>query len=143
MQLRPIIRSFFLSELGDGSNTFAWYDNWCSLGSLDALLTPRTITSGGFSLQARMNDICVNMQLQWPAQWLTLYPMLTNITLVLNVNASDKICWKVGNEVQEYSSMNAWQGISTRDTEVTWAEACVVCLLYSKTCVPYVVSYVW
>ena len=85
-----------------------------------------------------MQDISVNNQVEWPSQWLNSFPTLSTINPALNVNSSDKICCKFGNEVQEYSAMNAWHGIRSRDVEVSWGK-----LVWSAYCIPKHAFLMW
>ncbi|KAK1441078.1 hypothetical protein QVD17_06915 [Tagetes erecta] len=52
-ELRPVVKPFFWSTLGDGSNTYAWFDTWCNLGSLDTYLSPRMIANGGYDIKTK------------------------------------------------------------------------------------------
>ncbi|KAK1427997.1 hypothetical protein QVD17_16800 [Tagetes erecta] len=138
LQLRSVVRNFFWSELGDGSNTFAWYDNWCSWGSLDKLLTPRMIANGGFSLKDKVKDIWVNNQIAWPSAWVNIYPILNTIRISINYNARDRIWWRVGNENHEFSAYSVWQAIRPREEEVDWGK-----VIWSSHCVPRHAFLMW
>ncbi|XP_021996030.1 uncharacterized protein LOC110893223 [Helianthus annuus] len=103
LQLRPLIRSFCWSKLGNGRDTSVWYDNWSGISPLSSFLSSRTITREGFSLQATVADLSSNGSWLWPAAWRDTYPVLIQLDQVQrDANNQDCLLWKDGDEVWEF-----------------------------------------
>lgn len=64
LQLRPLIQSFFQYQIGDGSTTSLWYDNWHPLGPLVAKYGTRIIYDSSLTEGATVSDI-LNSNSQW------------------------------------------------------------------------------
>ncbi|XP_022042323.1 uncharacterized protein LOC110944990 [Helianthus annuus] len=123
LQLRPLIRNFIWSKLGNGSNTSAWFDWWSHLDPLGNFLTPRTISNAGFSIKSTVQEICDNGSWRWPEAWRDSYPVLIQLdNLQLESSRSDKLLWNDGNDLADYSSSRAWHSIRERAEEVDWTK---------------------
>ncbi|XP_035830773.1 uncharacterized protein LOC118480171 [Helianthus annuus] len=108
LQLRPLIRSYIWTSLGDGRSTSAWYDTWCPLGPLGDFLTPRTITNAGFRLDDSVANIHVNGVLQWPTAWRDLFPVLIQLDHVQMVASKrDLVQWQVWVMVRHKAGMDS------------------------------------
>ncbi|XP_022024386.1 uncharacterized protein LOC110924699 [Helianthus annuus] len=123
LQLRPLIRSYIWSNLGNGSNTSAWFDWWSHLGPLGNFLTPRIISNAGFSIKSTVQDIRDNGSWRWPEAWRDSYPVLIQLdNIQLDPSRSDKLLWNDGNDLDDYSSSRAWHSIRERAEEVDWTK---------------------
>ncbi|GJX41809.1 hypothetical protein Tco_0256799 [Tanacetum coccineum] len=57
LKLRPIIRKFIWSKIGNGRNTSLWFDTWADFEPLAAQISPRDIVRSGLSLQSKVQDV--------------------------------------------------------------------------------------
>lgn len=55
--IREKVRPFFVSRLGDGRDSFPWFDQWSKIGNLTKLIYYRQISNAGFRLQDNVADI--------------------------------------------------------------------------------------
>ncbi|GJX35552.1 hypothetical protein Tco_0247109 [Tanacetum coccineum] len=62
LQLREHVKPFFWSCIGNGMNTFLWYDMWSSHCPLSRFMTPRDIAWEGYSIQTRVADLLLLMR---------------------------------------------------------------------------------
>ncbi|GKC09103.1 hypothetical protein Tco_1000713, partial [Tanacetum coccineum] len=54
LQLRPLIRDFIWSCIGDGSKTSMWFDKWCAASPLYNIISSRDIARAGFSRASKL-----------------------------------------------------------------------------------------
>nr|GEX46926.1 hypothetical protein [Tanacetum cinerariifolium] len=57
LQVRSLVCPFFWSQIRDGKNTFAWFDNWSAVSPLSNLILNRDIYRAGLGRDARVSDI--------------------------------------------------------------------------------------
>nr|GEU65982.1 hypothetical protein [Tanacetum cinerariifolium] len=69
LKLRPLIRHFIWHKTGDGSGTLVWFDRWCELSPLAAIITSRDIFREGFSSNSKVCDLMHNGGFLWPPCW--------------------------------------------------------------------------
>ncbi|XP_022003579.1 uncharacterized protein LOC110901032 [Helianthus annuus] len=80
--------------------------------------------NGGFNHKSKVADIWINGRWGWPIQWMNRTPALTNIgPCNLWEEMQDKICWKVGDKIMDFSNSAVWQTTRTREEEVPWSES--------------------
>ncbi|GJV62569.1 hypothetical protein Tco_1473397 [Tanacetum coccineum] len=60
LKLRPTIRRFIRSRIGNGMETSIWFDSWTDLDPLANRITPRDIARAGLSLQSKVKDVIVH-----------------------------------------------------------------------------------
>nr|GEU39736.1 hypothetical protein [Tanacetum cinerariifolium] len=122
LQLRDIMRPFFLVKLGNGNSTSLWYDNWCSSSPLINYLTPRDISREGFLLMNTVADLVSNGTWSWPQSWLLKAPDLGLITCPALVSSvADLWQWRDRNgNISSFSVAKAWHGLKTRDKMRQW-----------------------
>nr|GFB41901.1 reverse transcriptase domain, reverse transcriptase zinc-binding domain protein [Tanacetum cinerariifolium] len=91
LKLRPLIRHFIWHKIGDGSDMLVWFNRWCELSPLAAIVTSRDIFRERFSLNSKVSDLMRNGGFLWPPCWSSKYPSLFSIpspTLVPNSSDS-------------------------------------------------------
>ncbi|XP_071739961.1 uncharacterized protein [Rutidosis leptorrhynchoides] len=91
LQIRPMVRKFFIYRLGNGKTASAWFDEWCVLGPLCELISLVDINNAGFSKQAKVSDIVVSSGFNWPHNWLAKYPLLATVQAPYLNNMEDKL----------------------------------------------------
>nr|GEY09681.1 reverse transcriptase domain, reverse transcriptase zinc-binding domain protein [Tanacetum cinerariifolium]GEY15899.1 reverse transcriptase domain, reverse transcriptase zinc-binding domain protein [Tanacetum cinerariifolium] len=79
LKLHPLIRHFIWHKIGDGSGTLVWFDRWCELSPLAAIVTSRDIFRDGFSSNSKVYDLMRNGGFLWPPCWSSKYPSLFSI----------------------------------------------------------------
>ncbi|XP_022041032.1 uncharacterized protein LOC110943603 [Helianthus annuus] len=115
------MRNFVWSEIGNGSNTSAWFDTWCDLGSLGDFLSPRTINNAGFNLESKASDVYSNNTWRWPVAWRDTYPVLNQLDqLAINPNKPDILMWRHGDDINEFSTSCVWNSIRYSEPEIAW-----------------------
>ncbi|XP_022024390.1 uncharacterized protein LOC110924702 [Helianthus annuus] len=139
LQLRPIVRKFFWSEIGNGSATSAWHDNWSEIGPLDQFLSPRMIASAGFNMESKVSDVYSDSSWRWPVAWRDLYPVLIQLDgISLQPNKSDKVLWRQGNQKHVFSSSRVWDSVRYHAVEVEWCR-----LVWFGQCIPRHAFLLW
>ncbi|KAJ0833348.1 putative RNA-directed DNA polymerase [Helianthus annuus] len=137
--LRPLIRQHVWSQIGNGNNTFAWFDLWSTIGPLCNFLTPRVITREGFSLNAKVADVYTEGSWLWPDAWRDTYPVLIQLDLMQrNLNNQDRLLWRDDDKLNEYSSSGVWNSVRAREQEVNWAS-----IVWFSQCVPRHAFLMW
>ena len=132
LQLRPIVRQFVWTKIGDGRSTSLWFDKWNSAGPLSLHISCRDIARAGLYLDSSVADVIEDESWTWPAQLLHKYPLLATISPPLLVNHPDSLIWcnQDGKELG-YSASNVWDMIRSRHNEVSWVN-----VVWSSKCIP-------
>ncbi|XP_021995747.1 uncharacterized protein LOC110892919 [Helianthus annuus] len=139
LQLRPTIRNFIWSKLGDGGMTSAWYDRWCECGPLAGFISPRIIHAAGFSLHDSVKDVWADGSWKWPTAWRDLFPVLIQLdNMQLSPNRRDRFLWKDGEKSFDHSSACVWESIRARETEVEWVN-----VVWFSQCIPRHAFLMW
>jgi hypothetical protein len=139
MNLRPLYRQFFWSAIGDGTNTSAWYDFWCSIGPLCSYISPRMIHSAGFDVHSKVADLYVNGVWSWPASWFENINGFNNDQMPhINPYKQDTICWKRGDEVLKFTTTTAWDSIRFKKPIIRWADT-----IWFSQCIPRHAFFLW
>ncbi|XP_022003164.1 uncharacterized protein LOC110900587 [Helianthus annuus] len=139
LHLRPIIRKFIWTEIGNGSTTSAWFDSWCKLGPLNAFISPRIIANAGFDMGSKVSDIYSSNSWNWPNDWRVSFPVLNQLDqLILVPNKPDKLRWRHGDNLFEFSSSRAWESIRIQAGEVDWSR-----IVWFPQCIPRHAFLMW
>ncbi|GJV69830.1 RNA-directed DNA polymerase, eukaryota, reverse transcriptase zinc-binding domain protein [Tanacetum coccineum] len=127
LKLRPMIRDFIWSSIGDGSKVSMWFDMWCNSSPLYNIISARDIARAGFSLASKVRE-CIHGGLwSWPNDWLVKYPTLNSILVpVLNDAKSNVLEWrKSDGSYSPFSVQRMWalfglEILRCRDTLSSW-----------------------
>ncbi|GJS81487.1 putative reverse transcriptase domain, reverse transcriptase zinc-binding domain protein [Tanacetum coccineum] len=120
--LESMLNHSFRSCIGNGMNTFLWYDMWSSHSPLSRFLTPKDIAREGYSIQTRVANLLVNGAWNWLLSWLAKAPNLGLIPAP-NIVLARKDCmkWRATNGTMTYFSVKcAWKVLRPRGIEVPW-----------------------
>jgi len=128
--VRPAIRSHVWSKLGNGNTVLVWYDNWVEGGPIINSISPREIRNAGFSLNAKVADMCVNGVWMWPSAWLDLYLVPNHVNQTYN-DSTDHIMWKTGTRLTQFSTREVWEATRLRGMSVDWMKG-----VWFSQCVP-------
>ncbi|XP_023746183.1 uncharacterized protein LOC111894340 [Lactuca sativa] len=94
LKIRPFLRDFFYSQIGNGEKTFMWFDNWHQLGPLSYVLSPREITNAGYNIRDKVSDVIVDENWNWPAEWLEMIPQLGDFPVPRLIREKkDEVYW--------------------------------------------------
>nr|KAJ0221381.1 hypothetical protein LSAT_V11C200050580 [Lactuca sativa] len=94
LKIRPFLRDSFYSQIGNGKDTFMWFDNWHQLGPLSYVLSPREITNVGYNIRDKVSDVIVNENWIWPSDWLNMIPQLGEFPVPSLISEKkDDVCW--------------------------------------------------
>ncbi|XP_021985819.1 uncharacterized protein LOC110882016 [Helianthus annuus] len=139
LQLRPQMRDFFWSDVGDGTRTSAWFDYWCDIGPLGNFISPRTIANAGFRLEDSVSDIQLNGEWKWPVAWRDLFPVLIQLDQFhVTPNKIDRIMWRDGSDRKDFSTSCVWNTIRYKETEVEWSA-----IVWFNQCIPRHAFLMW
>ncbi|XP_022040984.1 uncharacterized protein LOC110943550 [Helianthus annuus] len=139
LQLRPMLRKFFWSDIGNGATTSAWFDTWSDLGSLDQFLSPRVIANAGFNLESKVADVHSANSWSWPVAWRDSYPVLIQLdNVLLHPNRADKVLWRQGDHKHVFSSARVWEAVRHHEAEVDWCR-----IVWFGQCIPRHAFLVW
>ncbi|XP_071719217.1 uncharacterized protein [Rutidosis leptorrhynchoides] len=120
LSIRPLVRSYFITKIGDGLTTNAWFDNWSCMGPLAALISRRDICRAGFSDRSLVADLVDHNTLGWPPDWLQKYPPLGDINCPVINDSHDSTVWKYNDSVFEFSVFHAWNALRPQAGVVNW-----------------------
>jgi len=120
--IRDKIRDFIVSQIGDGSATSAWFDNWHPVGPLCRHITPRNILNANLSLDARVRDIICNGSWICPQMRDDSNHLLSNHPPpVLSTSVPDRLLWrKRDGSLTHFSVHDVWLSIRPNEPDVDW-----------------------
>ncbi|GJX18962.1 putative reverse transcriptase domain, reverse transcriptase zinc-binding domain protein, partial [Tanacetum coccineum] len=113
LQLRPTVREFIWSKIGDGSRTSLWFDRWCDNGPLSNVISSRDMFRAGLNSASKVNDVIFNGVWNWPTDLIGKYPFLNAIS---GSNAVEGVCdkleWRTsGGVAKTFSVSTVWSSI--------------------------------
>lgn len=133
LQLRPNIRNYIWSKVGNGKNTSVWFDRWSDICPIGNIISPREISRAGFSLSSSIADVISNGVWLWPNAWYDLFPVLINLpTLQVQSEKQDTLVWRdVDQKDYPYSSSTVWNSIRSKEQIVSWHK-----IVWNAYCIP-------
>ncbi|GJZ56882.1 reverse transcriptase zinc-binding domain-containing protein [Tanacetum coccineum] len=132
LQLRPLVRDFIWTVIGDGLTTSLWFDRWCDIGLLCSFVTTRDMHSVGLNPMSRVKDVVHNGTWNWPIFLLEKYPFLDACTTPIVDGSMDNLVWRTNLGVsKEFSVNQVWYSIRPRNLKVDWYN-----VVWFNTCIP-------
>ncbi|XP_022019376.1 uncharacterized protein LOC110919413 [Helianthus annuus] len=133
------MRDYFWSDIGNGTRISAWYDTWCDLGPLGDFISPITIASAGFRLEASVSDIQLNGEWKWPVAWRDLFLVLIQLDqFCITPNKPDRFMWRDGNDRKAFSTSCVWNSVCYKETDVEWST-----IVWFAQCIPWHAFLMW
>ncbi|GJW44645.1 hypothetical protein Tco_0073444 [Tanacetum coccineum] len=94
LQLRPLVREFFWSKIGDGSQTSLWFDQWCDIGPLCYMISTRDMYRACLTPLSKVKNIIYNGSWNWPMVLIEKYPFLATCSVLIVNGSPDAIVWR-------------------------------------------------
>ncbi|KAJ0469052.1 putative reverse transcriptase zinc-binding domain-containing protein [Helianthus annuus] len=140
LQVRPVVRQFFWTKIGNGESTSLWYDKWCEACPLSRYVSPRQISREGLSIYSKVADVVSVNEWRWPEAWRDLFPILFRLEPIqLQSNKADLIVWKdADNKLVPFTTKLAWDAIRRRQDQGQWAKA-----VWTSFCIPRHAFHCW
>nr|GEW44805.1 reverse transcriptase domain, reverse transcriptase zinc-binding domain protein [Tanacetum cinerariifolium]GEX35663.1 reverse transcriptase domain, reverse transcriptase zinc-binding domain protein [Tanacetum cinerariifolium] len=140
LKLRPLIRDFIWSSIGDDSKISLWFDRWYVASPLCNIISARDIARSGFSLTSKVCECIHGGIWSWPNDWMVKYPILSSIPVrVLNDAKPDVLEWRNNDgSFDTFSVQRVWETIRPRDNEVPWYD-----LVWFSSCIPRHAIHMW
>lgn len=120
--IREDFRKFFVTDIGNGSDTSFWYDNWTGEGPLCSRVSPRDIARMGYEGRATVSDLVVDGQVVFPNEVLISWPELTGKLFFTNENRKDRISWRSNNGKKSmFKTSTVWNDFKIFHPQVEWS----------------------
>ncbi|XP_071739953.1 uncharacterized mitochondrial protein AtMg00310-like [Rutidosis leptorrhynchoides] len=121
LNIRNVVRKFFVFKIGDGKFASAWFDNWSPAGLLADFIPIHVICSAGYKLSKKVCDVFNNNGPNWPNDWYSMFPSLQLINLPQLSNSPDQLGWKNDDQIVHGCSVGiVWSSIRPAGPIVPW-----------------------
>nr|GEZ92368.1 hypothetical protein [Tanacetum cinerariifolium] len=94
LQLRPTIRRFIWSKIGNGANTSLWFDRWTDLEPIGCFVAHRDMARAGLTPNSKVHDVIINGTWLWPHDLIAKFPVLNNYNVPINDEDVDRLVWR-------------------------------------------------
>nr|GEU90233.1 hypothetical protein [Tanacetum cinerariifolium] len=132
LQLRPTIRRFILNKIGNGANTFLWFDRWTDLESTGCFVVHRDMARAGLTPNLKVHDVIINGTWLWPHDLIAKFLVLNNYNVPINDEDVDRLVWRdIHGNVKKNSVSQVWDDIRFRDSKVNWYN-----MVWFPSCIP-------
>ncbi|XP_021986640.1 uncharacterized protein LOC110883102 [Helianthus annuus] len=122
LRCRLLFRDYFWSKIGNGQNTFVWFDKWCDDCPLGNVVTPRQMSRYGYNVKSKIADVIEHGVWAWPDEWRTTYPMLFQLHSCHLSNAKDQVLWRnFEGKLVPFTSKEVWDTIRIREHQRDWS----------------------
>ncbi|XP_071700514.1 uncharacterized protein [Rutidosis leptorrhynchoides] len=130
--MRDVLRGRFIHDIGDGTITSAWFDEWNDVEPLINIVRLCDIVNGGMLLTDQVCDIIDQAKWRWPPDWVDRYVILNNLAPpVLSIN-SDMV---MGNDIAGnkcvFSISHVWEYLRPHAPIVEWYS-----MVWFSQCIP-------
>ena len=120
-KLRDKVRPLLKHKIGNGSDTFLWYDNWHPLGPLVKKFGQRIAYDAALPLHAKVKDIIEEGEWQWPYSF---SPALMEVRAVMHLlpspsGSQDTVLW-IPSPHGQFTSSHTWAHLRNPTPKVPW-----------------------
>ncbi|XP_071695601.1 uncharacterized protein [Rutidosis leptorrhynchoides] len=137
--IRPHIRNFISSQVGDGKLSSAWYDSWCNIGPIANTVSHRDIARAGWHDKTVVRDIMDNVGMKLPSDWYQKYPTLQTLVPPVLSNHPDQYGWSYSQgPLDIFSVHRAWDSLRAHSPKVPWFR-----VVWFSQCVPRHAFLLW
>ncbi|KAJ9561644.1 hypothetical protein OSB04_006804 [Centaurea solstitialis] len=122
MELRSVVRRFLRVSIGNGQSTNAWEANWLSCGPLSSFIPARVMHDSGLSVASSVFELHAVFNDQWPADWLTRFPVLANVEFPSWNDSVDRMEWVHNTTASIFSVGVAYKSFQGEMDLVPWSD---------------------
>ena len=122
LDIRDLIIGHIRYDIGNGRDTFMWFDNWSGLGPLINNITFRDLYNARLNKDSSVADMVQEGEWKWPTDWVTDFPVLNHLN-VPNIQPSkqDKLNWIDNNgNIKKFCVKNVHAVLKIDDEKVNW-----------------------
>ncbi|GKD20676.1 RNA-directed DNA polymerase, eukaryota, reverse transcriptase zinc-binding domain protein, partial [Tanacetum coccineum] len=122
LDMRDKVRPYNVNDLGDGSKTSMWHDNWNVVGPLSKVINSRCLYDARLSNACTVKDMIKDNGWIWPSEWQNQFPILNQVAVpFLHNGRSDMVKWKSKSGKRMVFSVNeAWKDLKDELLCVNW-----------------------
>ncbi|GJZ67474.1 hypothetical protein Tco_0630714 [Tanacetum coccineum] len=121
LEIRDKIKPFVINKIRDGRNISVRHDRWCSQGPIDRFVPKRAIYHARFKDNEKVRVIILNGNWDWPNEWASMYPGISQIGFPIVSLKKDTIMWLDGNNKEvKFSTKVVWKCLSNDWPKVEW-----------------------
>ncbi|XP_021979810.1 uncharacterized protein LOC110875926 [Helianthus annuus] len=97
------------------------------------------INNAGFLLEDKVADLYSDNSWVWPQDWRSRFIELNQLVSIhLQPNTDDRICWIEGDDLHDFSSSTVWQSLRSREQEIDWVN-----IVWFNQCIPRHAFLMW
>ncbi|GKA23674.1 RNA-directed DNA polymerase, eukaryota, reverse transcriptase zinc-binding domain protein [Tanacetum coccineum] len=133
LTIRDLIMSHVLSKIGNGKNTYMWYDNWSGLGPLINIISYRILYNARLNKEDNVANMIDAGNWKNGSEWVNNVSCLATIPVpVIKQGENDKIIWldNNGNPIK-FTMSNVYDDLRSQSEEVCWSK-----LVWFSQCIP-------
>ncbi|GKE43319.1 hypothetical protein Tco_1470603 [Tanacetum coccineum] len=95
LALRSKVRQFCVNDIGNGTTTSMWYDNWHEIGPLSSFIDNKCLYDARLKKDYSVADMVVEGRWKWPYEWYTDFLILNRVRVPpLIHDKADTVKWK-------------------------------------------------
>nr|GEU53773.1 hypothetical protein [Tanacetum cinerariifolium] len=93
LQLRPTIRRFIWSKIGNEANTSLWFDRWTDLEPIGCLVSHRDMARVGLTPNLKVHDVIIEGTWLWSHDLFAKFLVLNDYNVPINDEEVDRLVW--------------------------------------------------
>ncbi|XP_071729122.1 uncharacterized mitochondrial protein AtMg00310-like [Rutidosis leptorrhynchoides] len=139
LNIRNMVRKFFIFNIGDGKCASAWFDNWNPVGLLADFIPIHVICVAGYGLNEKVRDFFNDDGPNWPNDWYNNFPSLHLINMPQFSNSPNQLGWKSDDQIIHGCSIAiVWYSIRPSGPIVPWFD-----VVWFSNCIPKHAFVMW
>nr|GEY01615.1 RNA-directed DNA polymerase, eukaryota, reverse transcriptase zinc-binding domain protein [Tanacetum cinerariifolium] len=119
-----MIKNHILYKIGNGKDTFIWYDNWSGTGPLINIITHKDLYNARLNKKSYVADMIVDGDWKNVNEWVNNVSFLSTIEVpVINQKRKDTIVWLDNKGMPlKFSMKNVYDDIREHSEDVKWGK---------------------